>query len=134
MKHRIVNVTGTVRTGLFPAMFIIAADGRPVDLNVKQWRDVSVLTTAITNLRNSGHLVIHDLPISDEKFKGFMGSLDVEGPSLLAVEEVDSSEELSSAQDSAPANNGSDLSEALSKEPTTVTVQTKEKHKDKKRK
>lgn len=134
MKHRIVNVTGTTRTGLFPTMFIITADGRPVDLNVKQWRDVSVLTTAITNLRNSGHLVVIDLPISDEKFNEFLGSLDTEGPSLLAVEEPELVNDSGTTQSELLNDNEGSLAEEPKQEPTPITTKPKEKSKDKKKK
>ena len=85
MNHRIVNVTGTKRTGLFPTSFKFHADDRLIDLNVKQWRDVSELTTTMKNLKDSGHIMLLDLPLSDTEFKELLANLDCEGPSLIVV-------------------------------------------------
>ena len=89
MKHRIVNVAGTKRTGLFPSSFILASGSRKFDLHMKEWRDVPELTTAMKNFRDSGHLFVIDLPISETKFKDLLSSLDREGPSLLAASELE---------------------------------------------
>ncbi len=85
MSYRIVNVTGTKRTGKYPTAYMLELGQHKVTLGSKSWKDVPELTTVLQKLIAAGHVYALPLPVADSDFKAFMRALDKKGPKLELV-------------------------------------------------